>query len=788
MVFQIAKAELRNLFYSPVAWFLAIAFLVQCAWYYSVGIVPMARMQEIALEMQPGYKGMEGMPITYLFFISMNSPFTIALQNLFLFVPLLTMGLMSREVNSGTIKLLYSSPVKLRQIVTGKFLAIMLYNIMLVLILGIFLVAAVSHIKSADYGLLLSAMLGFYLLTCAYTAIGVFMSSLTSYQIISAIGTFAVVLILSRIGGLWQKIDFVRDITYSLYLSGRTEKMLKGLIDSKDVIYFVMIVFMFMGFTLVTLRNLREKKPWHVKTMRVIMVMVITLSVTYIFSRPQFTFYWDTTVGDKNTIHENTRHIVKEMEGDPLEVTLYVNLLGRESTYGFPEARNVFITSLWEQYQRFKTDISFKYVYYYYYDNTIDDGELAQVLPGKTNKEMAVAMAQGFGVKLNSFMPPEEIKKQIDLDPEGYRLVMKLKYKDRTEFLRTYQVPRPFPDDIEHVWPSEGNVAAALKRLVHPELIPKIVFTQGNLERDITKVGEREYRFSIIMKQKSDGPANLGFDFDTVCLDKQDIPQGITALVMADPKTALSATTQHKLKEYIDQGGNLILMGEPGKQQVLNPVLKYLGVEMLDGSLVEPTYDEMPQMVNPYYTPTTINLSDENGLKAAKFALNNKFSKDTSTMLMPGVAALSHSDSNGFVIEPLMLTKETKTWIKKGKLVVDSAAVIYSPKEGDIKGSFPTGLQLNRTVGKKQQHIAIFGDADFISNKRVLNGEVLNKSVYYWMTENQFPVYTPRPDPKDILMSVSGSTAKMFSLFTLWGLPSLLLIAAIVLLVRRKRK
>ena len=84
--------------------------------------------------------------------------------------------------------------------------------------------------------LLLSAALGFYLLTCAYTAIGLFMSSLTSYQIISAIGTFAVIFILSRIGGLWQKIDFVRDLTYFLYLSGRTAKMLTGLIASKDLI------------------------------------------------------------------------------------------------------------------------------------------------------------------------------------------------------------------------------------------------------------------------------------------------------------------------------------------------------------------------------------------------------------------------------------------------------------------------------------------------------------------------------------------------------------------------
>jgi len=200
IIFKIARTELRNLFYSPVAWFLAIAFLVQCAVFYTNSLIPYAKWQDVYINSTPKWKDFDS-SLTAVLFLSGDSIISSALQNLYLFVPLLTMGLISREANNGTIKLLYSSPVKVRHIVLGKYLAIMVYNMMLVMIVGIFMVTAFFNIRSLDYGLLLSAVLGFYLLVCAYTAIGMFMSSLTNYQIVSAIGSFIIVFVLGRIGG-----------------------------------------------------------------------------------------------------------------------------------------------------------------------------------------------------------------------------------------------------------------------------------------------------------------------------------------------------------------------------------------------------------------------------------------------------------------------------------------------------------------------------------------------------------------------------------------------------------
>lgn len=166
IIFKIAKNEIRNLCYSPVAWFLLIVFFVQCAIFYASPLISLANMQDTMLENSPKFKGFFK-PITATIFLSPDGIFANALQNLFLFIPLLTMGILSREINNGTIKLLYSSPIRLRDLVLGKYLALMIYNLVLVGIIGIFMVSSAFQIKSVDYGILLSATLGFYLLVSA---------------------------------------------------------------------------------------------------------------------------------------------------------------------------------------------------------------------------------------------------------------------------------------------------------------------------------------------------------------------------------------------------------------------------------------------------------------------------------------------------------------------------------------------------------------------------------------------------------------------------------------------
>lgn len=283
---RIAKLEISVLFYSPVAWLVLVIFMIQTG----IGFFGMIA----------GYKEMFLMGeqinnLSFSLFAGMNSLFDKVLQTLYLYIPLLTMGLMSREASSGTIKLLLSSPVKLRQIVLGKYLAMVIYGLLMMLILILYSVFGAMVIKEADTTLILSGLLGLFLLLCTYAAIGLFMSCLTQYQVVAAISTLAVFAMLNYVGNIGQQINIVRDLTYFLSISGRTEDMLKGLISTKDVFYYLLIITLFLGLAMLLLKSRQESKPKSIVWARYLALVSVVLLAGYITSRPALTGYRDMT-------------------------------------------------------------------------------------------------------------------------------------------------------------------------------------------------------------------------------------------------------------------------------------------------------------------------------------------------------------------------------------------------------------------------------------------------------------------------------------------------------------
>lgn len=778
VIFSIAKNEFRYLFYSPIAWFVLIVFLIQCAFYFSGEVYNLANIQDVSVKNMGSFGGFDD-SLTKKIFLT-TQIFDNILHNLFLFIPILTMGLISREVNNGTAALLYSSPVNMRRVVLGKYLGIMMYNLLLVGIVGIFLVTGAIEINKADYGPLFSAALSFYLLVCAYSALGMFMSSLTNYQIVSALATFIAIFLLTKIGGLWQRYDFVRDLTYFLSLQNRTSKMLFGLIVSRDVIYFLLVAGMFMAFTLIRLRNSRESISRFVKTGRYLAVILVVLSIGYISSRPALTGYWDTTATKRNTIHPKTQAVLKEFNKDStLEITLYTNLLGigRSLSAGLPETRNTgYLATLWDPYLRFKPDIRFKYEYYYDYDSTHDDGLLRRAFRKKPAKQMAAEIAEAMDADLSMYRSPEEMRKLIDLNPENYRLVMQVKYQGRTAFLRTFN-DRDF-------WPNEMNMIAALKRVLGTDM-PAVGFVTGGYERNIFKTGEREYGHHAASKAARYSLVNIGFDVDTVNLSKQDIPNDLTALVLADPKVNLSQVAMEKITNYIDKGGNLMVSGEPGKQHVVNPLLLQAGVQLMNGQILQPTYHETPDKVVPYLTPAAAELSE------ALAQIKKRKPGNYPLLVTPGTTGITLTEDKGFKATVIAATLVDSTWLKAGPVVIDSTLPPFSPAEGDLKEpSFTTIQQLTRKINGREQRMLITGDADFSSNRRLGDGfnSTFMFGYYSWLTNNHFPVFMFRKDPEDLLMNIGERAAYYQKIIFVWVLPALIFIGGTVLLIRRKRK
>lgn len=772
VIFSIAKNEFRYLFYSPIAWFVLLVFMAQCAFFYADAIYTIANTQEVYLKNAPSFKGFSG-SITYMVFTK-GEFFANIMKNLFLFLPILTMGLISRESNSGTDALLFSSPVSTSRIVLGKYFGIMLYNLLLVLVIAILLVTGMLNIKEVDDGLLLSALLGFYLMVCAYSAIGLFMSSLSNHQIVSALGTFASIFILSRIGSLWQRHDLVRDLTWFLSLQDRTTNMLKGLIVTKDVVYFILVTGMFIAFTYLRLMGKLEFRPWYIRTGKYLAVLGMVLIVGYFSARPAITGYLDATETKRNTLHPNTQQVLKEFGDSTLEVTLYVNLLDENIVRGLPEGRNVdYLANLWEPYLRFKPDIKFKYEYYYAYDPSLDDSMLQKRFPGLSPQDIAKEYCSLFDISPSLFKPLDQLKTGADLRSEDYRMVILLKYQGRTAFVRT------FDDPI--LWPNESNMIPGFKRILGAP-IPSVAFSSGALERNIFKKGERDYSYHATIKKERMTLVNNGFDVDTINLNTENIPDNTSALVIADPKREFSADVQNKISHYVNKGGNLMINGEPGKQYVLNPVLSQFGMRFENGQLVYPTYDETPDKIISYLTPNSKELW------AKPVGKNEQLGSDTLTLLMPGATQVIQSGNTGWQTDALATTMPNKSWLKKGAVVIDSILPPFNALDGDTRlSSFPTVQRLKRPFNGREQRVIITGDADFASNLRLRNFFYLTPT-YSWLTYHLFPVPTPKKPDKDVLLTIGERAGYYQKIIFIWILPALFMLSGTLLLIRRKRK
>lgn len=779
VITRIAKNELRYLFYSPVAWFLAIVMLVMCAAFYTNLMFIIAKLDAMNAKLNPTAALEAIHSHTNVIYNGPIGIFIKILSQLYLFVPLLTMAVISREFNSGTIRLLYSSPVKLRQIVLGKYLGMMTFCLILTLIAGIFIIPGIFNIQSLDVPPLLSGLLALFLLLCALTAIGFFMSSLTNYQIISAIASFTLLFILSKIGGLWQQYELVRDITWFLSISGRTERMINGLITSKDIMYYLLIIFMFMGFTYLKMNDGLERRPWFIRTARYLSVVLISLTVGYLCSRPVATAYLDTTAQQLNTAHPNTQEIMRSMNEGPLEVTLYTNILERHSRsvmFGMPDRRNYYLDEYWEFYQRFKPDIHFKYEYYY--AQKPGDSMLYKMYPGKSLDQIARLVAKIAQIDSALLKSTDQMPNKAELETEEYSLFIKLKYKDRSTILR--------PSFTGTRWPNQQTVDAAMCKLLNLPT-PKVYFLTGQLERNIYKKGEREYFYHSISKENRESLINLGFEADSLNLSESGIPDSTAVLVVADPRVVFPDTVLAKLQQYIRSGGNMLIMGEPGKQHVLNPLLRETGVQLMDGQLVQISKNATPEKIASNLLMDANELSGEDAFRFRKHLLSLGLDKGELSYASAGVAALSAAGNQGFVIKPLVSTHTGKTWLKAGKLVTDSSAPVFNPLDGDIKkNSFPVALQLTRMINQKEQRIIVTGDADLMSALREFS--ILTRSYYSYASYNKFPVYTPVPFAKDNRYTISVAGAEVQKTLFIWIVPALVLIAGTVILIRRKRK
>ncbi len=176
---------------------------------------------------------------------SLRTFFGIAYWTLFFFIPALTMRLIAEEKKTGTIELLLTKAVNDRQVIIGKFLATIIL-IAIALAFTLPYVITIASIGNLDNGAVICGYLALLLMSGAYTAIGLFTSSITNNQIVAFMAAIFIGLFFHIIFGiLAQNMTGVTgNIFNTLSLSTHFESLSRGVIDSKDIIYFASIMFL----------------------------------------------------------------------------------------------------------------------------------------------------------------------------------------------------------------------------------------------------------------------------------------------------------------------------------------------------------------------------------------------------------------------------------------------------------------------------------------------------------------------------------------------------------------
>ena len=760
-VVNIARAELQTLFYSPVAWLILIIFTFQAAMGFS------ASMENWVSYFAQGYK-FPGASLD-LFANQQNGLFTSVLSYMYLYIPLLTMGLMSREFASGSIKLLYSSPVTNTQIILGKFLSMLLYALILVAILLVFVGVGWHFIRSFELPAVLMGLLGIYLLICAYAAIGLFMSSLTSYQVVAAMGTLAVLAALNYIGGLWQNIEFVRDLTFWLSISGRAGWFLFGLFSSEDFLYFIIVIALFLMLTIIRLQAARQKSRWTASLGKYTAVAGAAILLGYATSRPTLAKYYDATSTKMNTLTHNSQEVIKQLKGD-LTITTYTNILDDNHLWlAYPFAVNIDLARF-KQYTRFKPEIKMKYVYYY---DTLSNPGMEKRYPGMTSQQRMEKIADINGMSTKEIKSPEEIRKEIDLSSEGNTFVRSIRRESGQQtFLRVF--------DDQMILPGETEITAALKRVAMT--LPKVGFLRGQGERDNHRQGDRNYNRFAEDKPFRYSLINQGFDIADVILDKE-VPVDINILVIADMKNGLTDLQKANLDKYIVRGGNLLIAGEVKRQHAMDELIAPFGVRFVPGVLVNPNANSQPDFI--ISKPTR----EAGGL----IYVYGEMHKHQRVVTMPGAVGLEYTSDKGFDVTPLFVSDST-SWNEMETTDFIDDTIKLNPAAGEVQKSYVTGLALSRQSGSRRQKIIILGDADCISNGEISIARqgipAANYSVitgaFYWMSDNEVPIDVRRPSGTDDKISLDKESMFTLKLILMWVFTGLLALFAIILWIRRR--
>jgi ABC-2 type transport system permease protein len=194
-------------------------------------------------------------------FADMTPFFTLSPWILIFLIPAVTMRSFSDEKKQGTLELLLTKPLSILQIVNGKFLGALILIVLAIIPTFIYVVAIYKlglPEGNIDMGSTIGSYFGLVFLIAAYSAIGVFTSTLSDNQIVAfIISVFLCFFFYFGFDGLASIAPLYSTMITSLGMQDHFKSMGRGVIDTRDILYFVSLTVLFLSLTVYKLKSLK---------------------------------------------------------------------------------------------------------------------------------------------------------------------------------------------------------------------------------------------------------------------------------------------------------------------------------------------------------------------------------------------------------------------------------------------------------------------------------------------------------------------------------------------------
>jgi ABC-2 type transport system permease protein len=656
MIQKIIKKELNGYFNSPIAYIILIVFVGLSGWFFA---------QDLFLGGEADITGFVNItPILFL-----------------LLIPGICMRLIAEERTRGTIETLATLPLKDTEVIIGKWLSAFIL-ILIGLCATLIFPLITIFLGNPDPGVIFTSYIGVILFALFFTAIGIFASALATSQIVA----FVIGIFISFFFFILGKILFalptsIVPILNYLSIDYHLNNIIRGIIDTRDIIYFLSLSFAFVYGAYYFYSRIKERILSATQWVLIIIVIVLLNIVS-----TRFFLRFDLTQGGIYSLSKATVKILHELP-DNVVIRAYVT-----SKLPFPyNNRAQYVNDILGEYRlRSKGKIRFEH---------IDPSTPEQVMDAQRNGVLPLQFTE---------------VKQGELGVKQGFMGLVFLFEDKREVI-------PVIEDFANL---EYDITSRIKKLTEKSL-KTIAFTTGHEEINLpenllSKIGDRYVTQNINLKD------TLNPKFD--------------ALVIAGPKSDFDTTETKKVLDYINKkipvailldrfGINLdFFFAFPLRLSNLDSMLNKLGLTIEQGMIMDRNNEMLVlrsqrgmfimQNYVPYpYFPKIMDLSKQNPI-----------TKDFEAVVLPFVSPVIGG-------EELARTSKV-SWLRNSPQTLnplDQQKFLPFPLPFDKQGPFNT---ISCLSGDKR--VVVAGTSRFIDNQFLSGpGIALFMNILDWLTQDE---------------------------------------------------